>query len=272
MTPKTAEKETALTPTNGSNLPAPLDIMEQVGMGGDFDSDDLTIPIMAINQPTSGSERGDPGKFSFSDGRQVDDMETVVLDIIGTRTLWTPKGEEPDGIVCKSADRRVGETDYPALTLGAEQCKKAGVNPDSKAFIPCKECPHFTDSSYERADYLCKKGFTLLMIDRQTKSPFLFYVKGSAMSIVKKRIVSPPLARAARGEVAAPWTTTFAWTVHLIEDPDRGKWYVPVVVPMQFEGEDLSAEYAGLAVKYSGRAAAITMEDEAPDEGQGEML
>lgn len=236
-----------------ANVPS-LQLEEELGLHGDFDQGDVALPMCAITQPTSASDRGDPGKFWFNDGHAVDAMETVVLDIIGTRTLWAPKGKSSiDGVVCRSSDRRDGIARYPAVVLSDEPAKEKVGDLDTK-FIACNLCPHFNDDQYGDADYLCKKGYTLLMVDTATQAAFLYYVKGTAMKGVSRRIVSPAIARKQRGDLAAPWVTPFRWTIRQVEN-QKGKFYVPDIVPGPSLSDKDAGYYSDLAGRMSGRAA-----------------
>ena len=244
---------TDIAKTQEASVPS-LNVEEETGLHGDFDQGDVALPMCAITQPTSAEERGDPGKFWFNDGHSVDAMETVVLDIIGTRTLWAPKGKSSiDGVVCRSSDRRDGIARYPSVVLSKEPAKEKVGELDTK-FIACNLCPHFNDDQYGSDDYLCKKGYTLLMADSTTNEVFLYYVKGAAMKPVTTRVVSPAIARVKRGEPAAPWLTPFRWTIRSVQNK-KGKFYVPDVVPATPLGEEDAAFYASLSASMSSRVA-----------------
>lgn len=247
---------------------ASLGLEEEAGLHGDLDQDDVALPMCSITQPTSASERGEPGKFWFNDGRAVDAMETAVLDIIGTRTFWAPKGKSNiDGIICRSTNRRDGIARYPAIVLSEDPAKEKGAQLDS-TFIACDKCPHFNDDQYADADYLCKKGYTLVMADTTSGDVFLYFVKGSAMKMVIRRVVSPAIARKQRGERAAPWLNPFRWEAKIKEN-QKGKFYVPEIVPgPPFSDED-AARYAELSARFGGRAAEqMESEDLEPEEEQ----
>ncbi len=231
-----------------------LGLEEEAGLHGDLDQDDVALPMCSITQPTSASERGEPGQFWFNDGRSAKEMETAVLDIIGTRTFWAPKGKSSiDGIICRSTNRRDGVARYPAIVLSEDPAKEKGAQLDS-TFIACDKCPHFNDDQYAADDYLCKKGYTLVMVDTTSGDVFLYFVKGSAMKMVIRRIVSPAIARKQRGERAAPWLTPFRWTTNIKEN-EKGKFWVPEVVPGPQFGDKDAARYAELSARFGGRAA-----------------
>ena len=231
-----------------------LALEEEAGLHGDFDQDDVALPMCSITQPSSAAERGEAGNFWFNDGRSVKEMETVVLDIIGTRTFWAPKGKSSiDGIICRSTNRRDGVARYPAIVLSEDPAKEKGAQLDS-TFLACDKCPHFNDDQYANDDYLCKKGYTLVMADRATGDVFLYFVKGSAMKMVIRRVVSPAIARKQRGEPAAPWLTPFVWKTNIKEN-QKGKFYVPEVIPQPQLDEKDATYYAEMSRRFGGRAA-----------------
>lgn len=246
---------TDITQAQEARVPS-LGLSTEPGLHGELDQDDVVLPICAITQPTSASERGEPGMFWFNNNRSVKEMEVVVLDVMGTRTLWAPKGKSSiDGILCRSADRRDGIARYPSVSLSAEPAKVKGAELDQQ-YISCNRCPHYNDDQYADEDYLCKKGYTLLMAERETGGAFLYYVKGSAMKPVIRSIVSPAIARTQRkpAEPAAPWLNPFHWKP-LITENQKGKWYVPVITSLPpFEAKDAKF-YAEMAGRMSGRAA-----------------
>ena len=244
---------TDLSKVQEAKVPS-LGVEEETGLHGDFDQGDVALPMCAITQPTSAEERGDAGMFWFNDGHSVEAMETVVLDIIGTRTFWAPKGKSDiDGIICRSTNRRDAVARYPALVLSTEPAKEKSVALDTQ-FMECQRCPHYNDDQYASDDYLCKKGYTLLMADSTTKNVFLYYVKGVAMKPVTARIVSPVIARTKRGAAAAPWLTPFRWTIHPVQNK-KGKFFVPDVIPAPPLSDKDAGFYADLSESMGSRAA-----------------
>lgn len=243
---------TDITTTEEAQVPS-LGLREEAGLHGDFDTGDVALPICAITQPTSASERGDPGKFWFNDGRSVDQMDTVVLDIIGTRTLWAPRGKGTvEGIICRSTNRREAVARYPDLVLAADPDKVKAPDLD-QSYMVCSECPHSNDEQYASADYLCKKGYTLVMVDLETGDAFLYFVKGAAMKGVIHRIVGPVLGRVQRGEPAAPWTTLYQWTTREKENA-KGKFYVPDILRKGTVAPEDAARYAEQSARMGSRA------------------
>lgn len=233
-----------------------LGVQEEPGLHGEFDQGDIALPICAITQPTSAEERGEAGLFWFNDGRSVAEMDTVVLDILSTRTLWAPRGKgNIDGILCRSNNRREGNMRYPTVVLGKERAKALGIADDSQpAIMVCAECPHYNDDQFASSDYLCKKGFTLLMVDRDTETPFLFFVKGAAMRVVIRSVVSPTVMRVKRNQPAAPWTTPYHWSTLKTENA-KGKFWVPQITPLPPLSDEDAAYYAEMSVSMAGRAA-----------------
>lgn len=267
---------TDLTVQQQAQVPS-LGIEEEVGLHGDFDQGDLALPICAITQPTSAEERGEPGLFWFNDGHAVPEMDSVVLDILSTRTMWAPKGKgQVDGILCRSNNRREGNARYPTIVLGKEMAKRMGVSDDGMPMIiPCGHCPHYNDDQFASDDYLCKKGYTLLMVDLETGAPFLYFVKGSAVKGVVRTIVSPAVMRKQRGQPAAPWTTPYHWSTIKTENT-KGKFYVPQITPLPPLRDEEAAYYAQMSASMSGRAAeqmdeedlTVAMSDEGAEQAE----
>lgn len=238
-----------------SNLPA-FAGSDEAGMSGELGRDDITTPTCSIVQPSSGSERGNAGTFWFSDGTNLPKLEVVVLEIAGTRTLWAPKGEGDSGPICRSPNRREGLTEDPDLVLrdltAERKADLAIAGGDGPAYIPCDVCPHYKDDPFARGDYLCKPGYTLLLHEVD-QGPFLFFVKGSAMGIIKRKIVSPALIRMQQGQPAAPWRNMWDWSLELKEGK-QGKYYVPAITSIGVVEdpetyERMSAELRGEAGK-----------------------
>jgi hypothetical protein len=242
MTPSTAvtkqsEDTKALAPVN------------EPGVSGTYDSDDFVTPICSIVQPSSGSERGEPGKFWFPDGFTAEKLtEIIVLAFSGTRTLWAPKGEGDSVPVCRSPNRRDGMTTRPSLVIGEKEAKAQGMKDGSMVYIPCEVCPHFRDDKFGSDNWLCKPGYTLLLFEEE-RGPFMFFVKGSAINPVKRTIVSPALMRIRQGQPAAPWRWTHDFSLHMTEN-DKGKFYVPDI-KQSGDVEDAEA-YLGMSQEMAG--------------------
>jgi len=273
QTTETPEPTQAMTTTNGRAGALDIPAEEGSGLSGEFDRGDLVLPICSIVQPTSKSEKGEAGMFSWNSGRQAESFQAVTLNIVGTRAMWSPVGKDPEGMVCRSGDRRNGYTKYPSLVFGADAAYEKGYGDieDDGVIVPCELCPHQQDDQFSSADYLCKKGYTLLLYDTAEGEAFLFFVKGKAMSTVTKRIVSPALFRVQRKEPPAPWRTPFFWETFKNETK-KGKFWTPNISPLPPLADEDAARYEAMAYDLSDRAAAQTLEDDLPiDAEQGEF-
>ncbi len=244
-------------------LPA-IPTEDEVGVSGEMDANDLVTPICSIVQPSSGSERGDDGNFWFSDGKAVAQMEIVVLEIAGTRTLWAPKSEGQNTPACRSANRKEGITTEASKILGAKAAKDQGMQDGDTVYLPCDLCPHYKDDPFGSADWLCKPGYTLLLHNQD--GPFLFFVKGTAVPPIQRAIVSPALRRIQQKQPAAPWQTLHQFSLRLTEN-DKGKFWVPQIAAMRVLDPDEALEYRELSMSLRGRVAEA-MEDAALEEGQ----
>ncbi len=227
------------------------------GLTGSFGKGDITIPICSLAQLMS-QNKGEAGKFYFPDGRSLDMMQTVVLDIVATRAMWAPISESLEGPLCKSADRVYG------IPLDAARVLEGEVLPGYQEGdpIPCARCPHYGDAetfTEDKTRLLCRNGYTLLMVDFETDAPFLFFVKGSAVKPVKQRIVSPALMRFKRTGKAEPWAQVYDWTAKLVEQPGK-KFYTPEIMPSTELDDAAKDYYAAMSADLRGRAGAQTIE------------
>ncbi len=258
-------KELAKQPATG--VPA---VREELGVSGQFGADDFVIPTAQLVQPGSAPERGTAGKFCFQDGRQLDRMVVVTLNIIGTRGILNPYGSADRMFLCHSADRRLGVTSLPEVVVGKDRAEELGFTPGSETTIPCELCPHYLDRKkpqFEEGD--CPDMYTLLLFDTEAKIPFLYYVKGTHMWPVKSRIVSPVMTRIDRNEKAEPWRTPFEWKTRPVTSK-KGKWWVPEITPMPDVDADAYELYQEKAMEYSGQAVQQAEQDpDSPEEQRG---
>jgi hypothetical protein len=268
-------EETAVVPRDNGAGGLTVPSAGAAGLSGEFGQSDITLPICSLVQPMS-QEKGDEGRFWFPDGRSLDGMTTVVLDIVATRALWAPIGEGMNGPLCRSGNRKEGLTNFPGRVLEGDL--PPNMKPEEQAYIPCETCPHFADATtFEAGDKSprCRYGYTLLMYETEQEFPFLFFVKGMAVKPVKMRIVSPALMRYKRAGLAEPWANGFEWTAHKVEQPGR-KYWVPDIAPLDAFDADGRAYYAALSAELSGRASAQSFEDEPPppddDVTQGSLV
>ena len=241
----------------GAVVPANADIP---GLSGEFGRGDISIPICSISQNMS-QDKGEAGMFAFPDGSSFEELEVVVLDVVATRALWTPIDDETvEGPLCRSTDRVLGMTDYPLRVVGDKAEELGVVDSEETTVLTCETCPHFKDAvtftkptSDGPAPLMCRNGYTLLMYEDNMEEVILFFVKGSAVSPVKKKIVSPALRRYRKNGQAMPWANAFTWKVtHKIEG--KKNWYQPDIMPGEpFDNEKLDF-YEDMARSLSGRA------------------
>lgn len=262
-----------MTPTDlqkrESNVPA-IPTEGELGMSGRATQDDMVTPTCSIVQPTSGSDRGKPGQYFFSEAGGVPDFEAVVLDVAFTRTLWPPIEEGAGQPACRSADREMGMTNNPSQVIGEKAAKDQGMKDGETAFVPCDHCPHAKDDKFARDAWLCKPGFALLLHNEHGVS--IFFVKGTAINPIRRAIVSPALRRITQGKPAAPWSTMFRFGLTLREDGTE-KCYVPEISAVRMLDEKEAAEYAEIASTFAGRIsdqAAADVEQEG-EQGQQEL-
>ena len=240
------------TTTNGERalaLPGQPD-----GMSGAFDQGDFKLPTCSLVQPTS-QEKGEPGRYWFDqEGQSRETFTAVVLNIIGTATMWEPIGPDTKGPICKSTDRVMGLTNKPSVVLGKEM-------EDSGMYIECARCPHHADWEIMKSEPLkCGKGFTLLMCDAETNEAFLYYVKSTAFGPVRDRIVSPALIRRKQYGNAEPWLTPFTFTARDASRPGK-KYWVPVITMEKPLDAEQRAFYAGLSAQMASKAELQAIEE-----------
>ena len=94
---KRDERRAVAIPTDGAD-----------GLSGEFGQGDMAMPICSLGQPMSQGKT--EGKFSFPDGRSLDDLEGVVLDIGATRAIWAPVDSGIGSPLCRSAAGRLRST------------------------------------------------------------------------------------------------------------------------------------------------------------------
>ncbi len=231
------------------------------GLSGEFNQRDIALPVCSLAQPMS-QDKGPEGKFSWPDGRSVDQMTVVVLDIVATRALWSPIDWDVGEPICRSSDRLDGLTKY-ANIVTAEKPKAGDIREADPIIISCAECPHFKDATtFPDQELRCMYGYTLLLVEREGDGlPFLYFVKGSAVKVIKQRIVSPALMRLRVNKPAEPWAQPSGWTIVLKQEKQR-KWYVPEIMPLEPLGEEEKDLYATMSAEFSGRASQQTLEDE----------
>lgn len=244
--------EKAVAEREAVGLPATYN-PEEPGLAGRDDESDVLTPACAIVQPGSGSERGDQGTYWWSSGYNAGAFEAVVLQINFTRTLWAPKSTGANAPICRSPDREMGMTTEPSAVLGKEAAENQGMKDGDMAYIPCDHCSHFNDEPWAGGDYLCTKGSTLLLFNSE-RGPFVFYVKGTAVSPVKRAIISPALLRRKQGQPLNLCGTEWGWGLTMKEN-EKGKFYVPTVTPGRTLELAEIAEHETMASEMRGRVS-----------------
>lgn len=259
MTPSkaVAEQDTAGLPATYSP--------DEAGLAGRDDESDVLTPACSIVQPTSGSERGKPGTYWWSSGENAEAFNAVVLQINFTRTLWAPKATGANAPICRSPDRELGMTTVPSQILGEAAAKSQGMEDGDMAYIPCEHCKHFKDEPWGGGDYLCTKGSTLLLFNKE-HGPFVFYVKGTAVGPVKRAIISPAILRRKQGQPLNLCGTEWRWSLALTEN-DKGKFYIPVLAVGQVLDAAVAGEHEAMASEMRGRVSQ-QMATAAEEEGQ----
>ena len=250
MTTKTdASEQTELTPVDETPT-AVAEYTGPSGFAGEPDASDKIIPVCSLVQPMS-QDKGEAGRYSFPSGESLIGLDAVVLQIGFTRALWLPIEEQPTGPLCNSNDRLLGRTSDAARVTGS-----SALGSEEEMYLPCAECRYKpTAKSFEKIDGLwCPFSYTLLMYERHLGLPFLYFIKGTATSVIKKAIVSPALYHRDDTGRDEPWLKPYFWTIKLIEQPGR-KYYSPVIEA----GEDFTDEeverYAAMCGALSSQAA-----------------
>ena len=259
MTPKTAEKERAVTPTNGASTALAQATNNMPGLSGEASQSDVVMPVCSLVQAQS-QDKGEEGKFWFPDGTVLTEMNAVVLNIIFTRTLWASLESEL-GILCKSGDRRMGIANHPQIVLDDASAA------EGQQYIPCSECPRQKDEENWVKDG-CRFGFTLLMWEKNLAFPFLYFVKGTHVLPVKRAIVSPAIMRATTTGKADPWASVYQWKPRQVQK--KFKFWVPEIVAVEEVSEGDQARYEQRSLEMSDRAKAQIEEDPGPV--QAEMM
>jgi hypothetical protein len=240
---------------------------DEPGLAGRDDESDILTPACSIVQPTSESERGEQGTYWWSSGINAKTFDAVTLQINFTRTLWAPKSTGANAPICRSPDREIGMTTEPSLVLGKEPAEAQGMVDGDMAYIPCDHCSHFKDEPWSGGDWLCTKGSTLLLFNKE-QGPFVFYIKGTAVSPVKRAIISPALLRRKQELPINLCGTLWTWGLALTEN-DKGKFYVPTVTASRMLDLAETAEHEAMASEMRGRVSQ-QMATAAEEEGQQE--
>lgn len=189
---------------------------ESLGLVGEYDESDLTIPCWYLVQRTSTSfPDAKPGQFATRDGRVADSLIIVPLRIAATRALW-PEGKADGRPICASNDRVYGRP------FGEAQEQHL-----------CRECGHYDDKPWttERGKG-CYRGYALIMaVQSQDDEIALMRLKGTSVKPFKTIVLSHFLRR--RGQTPQPaWSKTFEFRAEE-QNTEEGPVYVlmPKLLP-----------------------------------------
>lgn len=223
-----------------------MTVAEPTGISGEPDPSDFVTPVVTLVQGQSAE--GTPGYFRSSAGTEKPEVRFVVLHIARTRTFF---GKE-DGLICRSADRRVGYPKKPEFVA---------VEAHEGQPFECATCPHGHDNPFGGEG--CKPDLALTCYDLDTDEPFLFRVKGIALGVFRYRIVNA----VARG-LQPPWMGSFTMRSEKRVDKERGRnWYEPVLEPLQEFDDETREAWASYAMGFAPAAAAPAVQaDDLPFE------
>ena len=231
---------------------------DQTGLSGEFGRADIVMPVCSLAQPMS-QDKGNEGRFWFPDGRSLETMETVVLNVLATRTLWGPIDSGIGAPLCRSVDRKMGITSYASFVEAPGPMEES-----DQTYVPCSDCRfHNTATNFEKIDGLwCPYGYTLLMVDVELGEPFIYFIKGMQTRAVRQRIVSPILMRFQQTGKVTPWANRFTWTPRLVEEKEKKrKYWVADIQASEPISDDDQDFYRELSASLRG-AAERTMEEE----------
>ena len=189
----------------------------------DLDKDDLIIPKLKIVQPTS--EEGTAGTFRLNLGDEFKELRVVFLRFSKGRVMFSKNLKE--GALCGSSDRI---HPHPFFE-----------NPMSDS---CASCPYGAWDGRKPSE--CNESYTLLGVDVETRIPFFFQTRSTAIRPTK--LFLSGIAFRAQKLKADMWN--FEVTLRLKEVVnDKGKFYVPVFDKLTYLKESPYAEDAELYAK-----------------------
>jgi len=216
------------------------------GIGGEYDPSDFAIPYVTLVQASSDAVKqriAQAGTFLFTDGEQREHIDFVPLHIQFVRDFYDKQGQRN---ICGSKDRIHG---YPRdLSFF-----RTHGNLDVSEGIPlaCKECPFY---EWAPSDKLaCQKGYVVTCYDLDSEQPFMFRVRGTAVTPFKNRFIGA----VAMGR-AKPWARSFQMTAVLTQSTGNS-WFKPQLQPLEGFDEQRMAEWEAYA---SGLVAPTAHVDE----------
>ncbi len=242
------------------------------GLSGEMGPQDFIVPTCSLVQPMSSQDKGDRGKFYFSEGMALDELNVAVLRIAFTRTMWSDIDEDIQGLngpICKSTDRQVGLTNLPEFVEG-ESVLREVVPHEDKAEHACGTCRFKETANFgvEVDGLRCRWTYTLLMVDIETRDPFLYFVHGMQMRPVLRQIINPAIKRAKKTGKAQPWLTPYNWKPRFVEE--KRNWTVDITTGEQF-GEDDLKEFAAMSAELRSHAEQASQDEPAEEPEQAPL-
>ena len=198
------------------------------GVGGEPDPSDFAIPYVTLVQASSDAVKqrtAQAGTFLFTDGEQREYIDFVPLHIQFTRDFYDKQGQKN---ICGSKDRIQG---YPRdLSFF-----RTHGNLDVSEGVPlaCRDCPFY---EWAPSDKLaCQKGYVVTCYDLTSEQPFMFRVRGTAVTPFKNRFIGA----VAMGR-AKPWARSFQMTAVLAQSTGNS-WFKPQLQPIEgFDAERMA--------------------------------
>lgn len=207
-----------------------MQLPEIVGTSGEADPSDFAIPYVTLVQASSDAvkQRTAPaGAFLATDGTVSEFIDFVPLHIQFVRDFYDKQGQKN---ICGSRDRITG---YPRdLSFF-----RTHGNLDVTEGIPlaCKDCPFY---EWAPSDKLaCQKGYVVTCYDLTSEQPFMYRVRGTAVTPFKNRFIGA----VAMGR-AVPWARSFQMTSKLRQGGGNS-WFVPELQPIEGFDEERMAEW-----------------------------
>ena len=223
---------------------------EDLGLVGEYDESDFTVPGWFLVQPTSTEFEGvKAGTFATKDGRTAETLRVVILRMAATRALWPREMGEGRRPLCASNDRIEGRP------FGEF---KPYVPDGGKIF--CRECPHYDDTPWN-GDAGCYKGYAILfvLIDEDDE-PGVIRVKGTSVGPVKQKVLSHFQPRPGRFPMPV-WAKVFEFGSEKGESA-KGNYFV--LNPKLVGDAENVEHYRQLAQHLAGVKVGAVEEEEVP--------
>jgi len=204
------------------------------GVSGEVDPSDFAIPYVTLVQASSDAVKqrtAKAGSFLSTDGEERDSVDFVPLHIQFVRDFYDKQGQKN---ICGSKDRITG---YPRdLSFFRTE-----GNLDVSEGIPlaCKDCPFYDWAPSEKL--ACQKGYVVTCYDLVSETPFMFRVRGTAVTPFKNRFIGA----VAMGRTK-PWARSFQMTSKLRQSSGNS-WFVPELQPIEGFDEEGQAQWEAYA-------------------------